>query len=208
MHGFKQIDVCVRPYGATHTGAHTPRPVRPTQPKHEHRQCGTFTLVHTGSGWQRASAPCQGPFTHTHPPKHNHTTVVWGSCGPTQCDLSALQWIFRRKTGRVVNGDGRRAPVWRTKGVFPGCYQHSPHIMPFEAVVRELQNSSSAGNHSSSDQATAKVSRPHSAFCRCTGLRNKGMCGGGRKHCCNGVASREKRQGNTKRETPLKRRCS
>lgn len=64
MHGFKQIHVCVRPYGSTHTGAHTPRPVRTTQPKHEHQECSTFTLMHTG--WQRASAPCQGPSTHTH----------------------------------------------------------------------------------------------------------------------------------------------
>lgn len=79
----------------------------------------------------------------------------------------------------MVNGDGRRDPVWRTEGVFPGCYQHSPHIMSFEAVVRALLYLSSAGNHSSSDQA--KLSRLCSAFCCCTGLWNKGVCGGGRK---------------------------
>lgn len=35
--------------------------------------------------------------------------------------------------------------------------------MSFEAVVRELLYLSSAGKHSSSAQATAKLSRPHSA---------------------------------------------
>lgn len=79
-----------------------------------------------------------------------------------------------------MNGDGRGAPVRRTKGVFPSCYQHSPHIMPFEAVVREPLNLSSAGNHSNSDQATAKLSRPRSAFCSCTGRGRRGCVEGAR----------------------------
>lgn len=145
--------------------------------------------------------------THTYPPtKPNHTTVVWGSCGPTQGDPSAPQWIFRRKTGRAVNGDGRGAPVWRSEGVFPGCDQHSPHIKSFEAVVREPLYLSSAGNHSSSEQATAKLSRP--CFSCCTGLWNKGVCGVGKKqliHCCNGVASREKRQENANKGNTFKK---
>lgn len=93
----------------------------------------------------------------------------------------------------------------RTEAVFLGCYQHSPHIISFEAVVRELLYLSSAGNHSSSDQAAAKLSKPRSAFCCFKRLWNKGVYGGARKRC-NGVASREKKQGNTKKGNTFKKK--
>lgn len=108
--------------------------------------------------------------------KHTDMSTAWSGTAvhPPRVTLLLCRGIFGRKTARVVNGDGRGAPGWRTGAVFPGCYQHSPHIMSFEAVVRELLYLSSAGNHSSSDKAAAKVSRPCSAFSCCTGLWNKG----------------------------------
>lgn len=53
-----------------------PHPQTCAQPKHERQEHGTFTLMHTGSGWERASAPCQGPST-PRPPPPNPNTQRW-----------------------------------------------------------------------------------------------------------------------------------
>lgn len=86
----------MRPYGATHTGAHTPRPVCTAQPKHEHQEHDAFTSMHTGQAGREQLHLAKD----THTP--NPTTQQWS--GAAADPLSVTFLLCSESTGGKLEG--------------------------------------------------------------------------------------------------------